>query len=598
MNKNELKEIILERYNDSSNDFYSDLKAKFDSNRRDFSDAFGLDALRNYLENTSGKEISTMLLLFKMKDRSPSMIYTIESDSRFKYDGSIKGGSAAKFPFWYGSNDDWRIGKTRRLKEEDIIKIAPEVLKTLITILEKAQEMSLKEKLEQKDYSDLNDLINKITSELNNNLDNEYRIKLNNIWLIKYLTILYPSIFSCWYSKDWLTKVGNLLGLSLKNESNIEMNGAITLELNKLNLGIKEKNVLSDIINILICEISKNDAAGCVNVDTTTNGSTNNAWYDKYRNIILYGVPGTGKTYSSKYLASKILLNEDPRLDSEDFDMSGDYENYKERLNQNKDRVAFITFHQSYSYEDFIGGIKPVTKKNDKGEEVDDFTFKWIPGVFFNICEEAKKDSTKNFVLIIDEINRGNISRIFGELITLIENDKRGEEITLSNGYKFSVPKNLFIIGTMNSTDKSISLIDVALRRRFNFCEIKIDLELPDKPYQSFYKKLNIELFDRYKNDDLLIGHSYFIFKGRDEEQDTLNDEYIGNLIYVLNFKIIPLLYEICSDDKDAVTDILKSCLDANVNDNEENTYKEYIELDEGKISDSLMIGRVTVSRK
>ena len=171
MNKNELKEIILERYNDSSNDFYSDLKAKFDSNRRDFSDAFGLDALRNYLENTSGKEISTMLLLFKMKDRSPSMIYTIESDSRFKYDGSIKGGSAAKFPFWYGSNDDWRIGKTRRLKEEDIIKIAPEVLKTLITILEKAQEMSLKEKLEQKDYSDLNDLINKITSELNNNLD-------------------------------------------------------------------------------------------------------------------------------------------------------------------------------------------------------------------------------------------------------------------------------------------------------------------------------------------------------------------------------------------------------------------------------------------
>ena len=278
--------------------------------------------------------------------------------------------------------------------------------------------------------------------------------------------------------------------------------------------------------------------------------------------------------------------------------MSGDYENYKERLNQNKDRVAFITFHQSYSYEDFIGGIKPDIKKNDKGEEVDDFTFKWIPGVFFNICEEAKKDSTKNFVLIIDEINRGNISRIFGELITLIENDKRGEEITLSNGYKFSVPKNLFIIGTMNSTDKSISLIDVALRRRFNFCEIKIDLELPDKPYQSFYKKLNIELFDRYKNDDLLIGHSYFIFKGRDEEQDTLNDEYIGNLIYVLNFKIIPLLYEICSDDKDAVTDILKSCLDANVNDNEENTYKEYIELDEGKISDSLMIGRVTVSRK
>lgn len=139
-------------------------------------------------------------------------------------------------------------------------------------------------------------------------------------------------------------------------------------------------------------------------------------------------------------------------------------------------RYAFVTFHQSFSYEDFIEGIKAIS--NQENNTID---YKKVDGVFKLICDEARKDSNRQYALFIDEINRGNIADIFGELISLIEIDKRENsknslEITLPCSKElFSVPKNLNIIATMNSVGKSISTIDIALRRRFDFIDFNTD---------------------------------------------------------------------------------------------------------------------------
>lgn len=608
MDKNELKKEILSRYNDTSNTFYNNLKTNFDDNKSKFEEKFGLEKLKQDYESLMDKktdEITLMKSLFGFGDQNnPCLVYVLESGKEFKFSGSIKGGSAAKFPFWLSPGNGWRKGKTMKLSDEDIIKIAPEILSALIDILETSNSMSGNPSLKIHDYENLNQFILNRTTKLNENLGNKYNLKLNNVWLIKYLAVLYPNVFVCWYNKDWLTKVGNFLGINFTQKTNIGMNGEIELYLKSLDLNIKENNILQSIINNLISETSKGETKSS-KVTSGNNGAEEDDWKEKYQNIILYGVPGAGKTYTSIYLAAKILNNEDPELDGSDFSMDEDYFIYKEKYEKFKKgkQVNFVTFHQNYSYEDFIGGIKPLIPEGEKGKPSGNIVFDWAPGVFYKICKEANKPENrlKNYVLIIDEINRGNISRIFGELITLIETSKREEEITLSNGTPFSVPKNLFIIGTMNSTDKSISLIDVALRRRFNFYETKIDVNAPAECYKNFYKKLNQEIRDKYKNDDLLIGHSYFMFES-DKDEDTLKSEkYLNNLIYVLNFKIIPLLYEICSDNKDEVSEILEECLEEKVlgDDSNTGTYNDYINIEKGDdIEDPFSIGRITVSKK
>ena len=157
------------------------------------------------------------------------------------------------------------------------------------------------------------------------------------------------------------------------------------------------------------------------------------------KNIILQGAPGVGKTFSAKRLAYSIIERKD---DSQ---------------------ICFIQFHQSYSYEDFIEGYKP----NKDGFELQ-------KGVFYNFCEKAKSNPNKQYFFIIDEINRGNLSKIFGELLMLIERDYRGEKMTLTYSKdEFCVPDNLYIIGMMNTSDRSLAMIDYALRRRFSFFDIK-----------------------------------------------------------------------------------------------------------------------------
>lgn len=243
------------------------------------------------------------------------------------------------------------------------------------------------------------------------------------------------------------------------------------------------------------------------------------------KNIILQGSAGVGKSYAAKRLAYSIIGEKD------------------------NERVKMIQFHQSYSYEDFIMGYRP----NENG-------FELKKGVFYKFCKKAEKDG-RDYFLIIDEINRGNISKIFGELFMLIENDKRKEEYALELIYtneQFSVPKNLYIIGLMNTADRSLAMLDYALRRRFIFIDIEpafnkpqfkndlenknIDKDLINKIIEKFTK-----LNETIKNDKTLgkgytIGHSYFC------NRKNLNKEDYEDII---NYEIAPTLREYWFDNED-----------------------------------------------
>lgn len=263
-------------------------------------------------------------------------------------------------------------------------------------------------------------------------------------------------------------------------------------------------------------------------------------------NSILYGAPGTGKTYATAKYA--IAITEGKALEEyKDVTREDIMSKYNKLIKDGQ--VVFTTFHQNYGYEDFIQGIRPDTSTND-------MRFKTVDGVFKKIAQTAMDTPEKDFVIIIDEINRANISKVFGELITLIEDDKRwGEEnavsATLPSGEIFAVPNNLYIVGTMNSADKSISLIDTALRRRFDFVEFVPDLTLiSDTKLKAVLKKLNEGIEKELNSTDLLVGHSYFINKSADD------------ICTIMNRNIIPLLYEYFFDNKNKVEAQLKSALE------------------------------------
>lgn len=252
-------------------------------------------------------------------------------------------------------------------------------------------------------------------------------------------------------------------------------------------------------------------------------------------NQILYGPPGTGKTYSLTNKALEICNRGAAPQQFQDLLFVKDKDS--DRDDEFIGQIAFITFHQSYSYEEFVEGIRPETKDGKISYDVKS-------GIFKQICKAAEKDIDNSYVLLIDEINRGNISKIFGELITLLEKDKRigsekkGLMVTLPYSQEqFGVPKNLYIIGTMNTADRSIALVDIALRRRFEFEELMPDSSKLVNPeigvdLRKLLEKINerIEyLYDR----DHTIGHAYLM------GVKTLNE-----LKDVFKNKIIPLLQE------------------------------------------------------
>lgn len=270
-------------------------------------------------------------------------------------------------------------------------------------------------------------------------------------------------------------------------------------------------------------------------------------------NLILYGPPGTGKTYNTLFHALSIIEQKDiDKLIDEKFPektpksklTKEEYESFKNDFDKfvEKGQIVFTTFHQSLCYEDFVEGIKPITTK---AREV---KYEVRPGIFKRLCERAKDDKDNNYVLIIDEINRGNVSQIFGELITLLEDDKRlgkDEEITVKlpyssamnpNAERFGVPSNLYIIGTMNTADRSVEALDTALRRRFEFKEMMPDETLLDNAEdKEILKDINLRI-TALKDREHQIGHSYFMnydIKNRDE-----------CLRKIFKNKIVPLLQE------------------------------------------------------
>lgn len=239
-------------------------------------------------------------------------------------------------------------------------------------------------------------------------------------------------------------------------------------------------------------------------------------------NLILQGAPGVGKTFAAKRLAYSLMSEKD---DS---------------------RIEFIQFHQNYSYEDFVMGYRP---------SGDSYELKY--GIFYQFCKKAENQPDKKFFFIIDEINRGNLSKIFGELLMLIEKDYRGTKATLAyNGMPFSVPKNLYIIGMMNTADRSLAMIDYALRRRFSFFEMAPAFESKGfKEYQhsldnrtfdeliSEIIKLNEEISrDKSLGKGFCIGHSYFCGKTK----ETCSSEWMQS---VVDYDILPMLSEYWFDD-------------------------------------------------
>ena len=301
-----------------------------------------------------------------------------------------------------------------------------------------------------------------------------------------------------------------------------------------LNDKTDEASELSDKIEQEVMELDKNIINPYTKQNFLNEVFMTETDYDKLvallkykKNIILQGAPGVGKTFTAKRLAYSLIGTEDDN------------------------RIAMVQFHQNYSYEDFVMGYRP----SENG-------FELRSGVFYDFCETARNDINNEYYFIIDEINRANLSSVFGELLMLVENDYRDKHVNLV--YKkdelFSVPHNVYIIGMMNTADRSIAMIDYALRRRFSFFTMKPGFE--SNGFMVWQHKVSNDVFDtliekiKKLNADIAadgslgegfcIGHSYFVYNEKNIPANGV-EAWLRNVVY---YDICPMLDEYWFDDK------------------------------------------------
>lgn len=264
--------------------------------------------------------------------------------------------------------------------------------------------------------------------------------------------------------------------------------------------------------------------------------------------VILYGPPGTGKTHWAERAARELAARSwfgrahEALSDEQRLALSG--------------AVTLCSFHAAYGYEDFLEGYRPVERNGA-------LVFERRDGIFKRLCDEARQHPDKGFYLIVDEINRGDIPRIFGELLTALEKSRRGAPLRLVlSGSAFSVPGNVFLLGTMNTADRSIALLDAALRRRFGFIELLPDpaalgtAAVDGLPLGPWLDALNQRILAHVRRDarNLQVGHAYLLHEGRPITE-------VGRFVQVLRDDLVPLLEEYCYEDYEALGHILGAAL-------------------------------------
>ena len=266
------------------------------------------------------------------------------------------------------------------------------------------------------------------------------------------------------------------------------------------------------------------------------------------KQVVLYGPPGTGKTFHARRFASWWLLGGLEGGDTSSAALTDDAALRKaERALSKSGRWTFVTFHPSYAYEDFVEGFRPV---QDAGENTVSLALE--DGVFKRVCESARQHPNDRYLLLIDEINRANVAKVFGELITLIEADKRGLRVTLPQSKEsIDVPANVHLVGTMNTADRSITLLDVALRRRFAFLELMPDSSLVQNVLRmdELLDGLNRRLID-VAGREKQVGHAYFMPSGK-----VVTD--VEDLASIFREEIVPLLQEYCYDEYEDLAALL-----------------------------------------
>lgn len=291
-----------------------------------------------------------------------------------------------------------------------------------------------------------------------------------------------------------------------------------------------------------------------------------NSVLERKSQVIIYGPPGTGKTYWAEKAACELASHS--RYAKGFNDISADEQaSILGKLNNSDHQVHMCTFHPAYGYEDFLEGYKPKTVN-------DQLVFELQDGIFKKICEKARQFPEYKYYLIIDEINRGDIPRIFGELLTILEKNKRGKTVALAvSGEQFYVPDNIYLIGTMNTADRSIALLDTALRRRFGFVELMPNANLfgnttiESIPIGPWLEALNRNIIEHIGRDarNLQIGHAYLF-------ENSQPIAGFNKFIRILQDDIFPLLEEYCYEDYATLAKILGKSI---VNENEQRINSE-----------------------